>query len=81
VRLEGLDQLKKKSDTNNNISIIFNKSYNRRRPCSLYCCEVIRISYYVDSRFTDGPEVVSPTHRPRSTPHKHFFFAFGSHFC
>jgi hypothetical protein len=27
----------------------------------------------LDSRLTDGGKVVSPTHRPRSTPQKHYF--------
>jgi hypothetical protein len=35
----------------------------------------------LDSRLTDGGKVVSPTHRPRSTPQKHYFSAFGPHFC
>jgi hypothetical protein len=35
----------------------------------------------LDNRFTDGGEVVSPTHRLRSTPQKHYFSASGTHFC
>jgi hypothetical protein len=35
----------------------------------------------LDNRLTDGGKVVSPTHRPLSTPHKHYFSAFGTHFC
>jgi hypothetical protein len=30
---------------------------------------------------TDGCEVVSLTHRPRSTPQKHYLSASGAHFC
>jgi hypothetical protein len=37
---------------------------------------MLRIPYWLDSRLTDGGEVVSPTHRPLSTPKKHFFFSF-----
>jgi hypothetical protein len=39
-------------------------------------CEMLRIPHCLDSRLTDGGKVVSPTHRPRSTPQKHFFFCF-----
>jgi hypothetical protein len=40
---------------------------------------MLRIPQYVDNRLTDGSKVVSPTHRPRSTPQKHFS-ASGTHF-
>jgi hypothetical protein len=33
------------------------------------------------SGFTDGCKVVSPTHRPHSTPQKYYFSASGTHFC
>jgi hypothetical protein len=42
-------------------------------------CEILRIPHWLDSWLTDGAEVVSPTHRPRSTPQKHFS-ASGTHF-
>jgi hypothetical protein len=35
----------------------------------------------LDSRLTDGGKVVSPTHRRRFTPQKHYFSASGTHFC
>jgi hypothetical protein len=35
----------------------------------------------LDNRLTDGGTFVSPTHRPRSTPQKHYFSASGTHFC
>jgi hypothetical protein len=34
-----------------------------------------------DNRLTDGCKVVSLTRRPRSTPHKYYFSASGTHFC
>jgi hypothetical protein len=34
----------------------------------------------LDNRLTDGGKIVSPTHRPRSTPKKHYFSACGTHF-
>jgi hypothetical protein len=47
----------------------------------LYGCEKLRISYYLDNLMTDGGKVVNPTHRPSSTPQKHYFSASGTHFC
>jgi hypothetical protein len=47
----------------------------------LYGCEMLRIPHCLDSRPTDGGKVVSPTHRRRSTPQKHYFSVCGSHFC
>jgi hypothetical protein len=41
----------------------------------LYGCEIS------DNRLTDGGEVVSSIHWPRSTPQKHYFSAFRTHFC
>jgi hypothetical protein len=41
---------------------------------------MLRISHCLDNQLTDGGEVVSPTHRPRSIPHKHYFSASGTHF-
>jgi hypothetical protein len=41
--------------------------------------EMLRIAQCLDIRLTDGIEVVSPTHRPRSTLQKHYFYASGIH--
>jgi hypothetical protein len=35
----------------------------------------------ISAHGADGGKVVSPTHRPRSTPQKHYFSASGTHFC
>jgi hypothetical protein len=35
----------------------------------------------LDNPLTDRAKVVSPTHRPRSTPQKHYIFASGTHLC
>jgi hypothetical protein len=35
----------------------------------------------MDNRLTDGCKVVSPMHRPRSPPQRHYFSASGTHFC
>jgi hypothetical protein len=43
--------------------------------------EVLRIPHCLGNRLTDGGEVVSPTHRPHFTPHKHFSNVSGTHFC
>jgi hypothetical protein len=40
---------------------------------------MLRILHCLNSRLTDGGKVVSPTHRPRSTPQKHYFSASGTH--
>jgi hypothetical protein len=42
---------------------------------------MLRIPHCLDSPLKDGGEVVSPTHRPRSAPHKQSFSASGPHFC
>jgi hypothetical protein len=42
---------------------------------------MLRIPHCLDSRVTDGRKVVSLTHRPRSTPQKHYFSASDTHFC
>jgi hypothetical protein len=42
---------------------------------------MLKIPYCVDNRLTDGGKVVSHTHRPRSTPQKHYFSVSGTHFC
>jgi hypothetical protein len=43
---------------------------------------MLRISYCLDNRLTDGGKVVSPTHPPHFTPQKHYYFSVsGSHFC
>jgi hypothetical protein len=44
-------------------------------------CEMLRISHCLDSRLTDGGEVVSPMHRLHNTPQKHYFSASGTDFC
>jgi hypothetical protein len=36
---------------------------------------MVRIPHCLDNRLTDGSKVVSPTHRSRSTPQKHYFSA------
>jgi hypothetical protein len=41
---------------------------------------VSRIPHCLDNRLTDGGEVVSPTHQPRSNSQKHNFSASGTHF-
>jgi hypothetical protein len=46
----------------------------------LYSCEMLRIPQCLDNRLRDDGKVVSPTHKPRSTPQKHFS-ASGTHFC
>jgi hypothetical protein len=43
--------------------------------------EVLRIPYCLDNRPIDGGKVISPTHRPHSTPKKYYFSASGTHFC
>jgi hypothetical protein len=40
---------------------------------------MVRIPHCLDSRLTDGGEVVSRMHRPHSTPQIHFFS--GTYFC
>jgi hypothetical protein len=47
----------------------------------LWNCEMLRISYYIENRLTDGSKVVSLTHRPPSPPQKHYFSASRTHFC
>jgi hypothetical protein len=47
---------------------------------SLYGYEMLRIPHCLDNRLTDGGKIVSLTHRPLSTPQKHFS-ASGTHFC
>jgi hypothetical protein len=39
----------------------------------LQVCETLRIPHYLDIRLIDGGKVVSPTHRPRSTPRNIIF--------
>jgi hypothetical protein len=39
------------------------------------------IVHSLDNRFTDGGKIASPTHRPRSTPQKHYLSASVTHFC
>jgi hypothetical protein len=41
---------------------------------------MLMIPHCLDIRLTYGGMVVSPTHRPRSTPQKHFS-ASGTHLC
>jgi hypothetical protein len=47
----------------------------------LYGCEMLRVPSCLDNLLADGGEVVSLTHRVRSTPQKHYFSASGTHFC
>jgi hypothetical protein len=47
----------------------------------LYGCETSRLPYSPDNRLRDGGKVVGPTHRPRSTPQKHYLSASGTRFC
>jgi hypothetical protein len=46
-----------------------------------YRFEMLRIPRCPDNRLTGGGKVVSPTHRLRSTPQKHYFYASGTNFC
>jgi hypothetical protein len=41
----------------------------------------LRIPHCIDNQLTEGGIVVSPTHRPRSTPQKYYFSASGTNFC
>jgi hypothetical protein len=59
------------------LSYSIKKSYPSNRPC----CEALRIPLCLDNLLTDGGEVLSPTHRPHSTPQKHYFSASGTHLC
>jgi hypothetical protein len=43
--------------------------------------EMLRIPHCLDSWLTDGGKLVSPTHRPRFTPEKHYLSASGTNFC
>jgi hypothetical protein len=53
------------------------QSYACNRPC-----ETSGIPHFLDSRLTDGGEVVSPMHPPHFTPQKHYYFnVSGTHFC
>jgi hypothetical protein len=42
---------------------------------------MLRNPHCLDNRLTDGGNVVSPAHRPRSTPEKRYFSASGVHLC
>jgi hypothetical protein len=42
---------------------------------------MLRIPHCLNNRLKYGSKVVSPTHRQRSTPQKHYFSASGTHFC
>jgi hypothetical protein len=42
---------------------------------------MLRIPYCLESGLTDSSKTISPTHRPHSTPQKHYFPASGTHFC
>jgi hypothetical protein len=48
----------------------------------LWDCKMSNIPHCLDSRLTGGGKlsVVSLTHRPRSTPQKHYFSASGTYF-
>jgi hypothetical protein len=47
----------------------------------LQVCEMLKNPHCLVSRLTDGGKVVSPKHRPRSTPQKHYFSVSSTHFC
>jgi hypothetical protein len=53
----------------------------RNRPCRPVGLRDVKDPTMFDTRLTDGDEVVSPTHRPRSLRQKHYFSASGTHFC
>jgi hypothetical protein len=57
------------------------KSIPLTGPGVVFGCEMLRIPHCLDNRLTDGGKVVSLTHRPRSTPKKHYFSASGTHYC
>jgi hypothetical protein len=42
---------------------------------------MLRIQHCLDNRLTDGGKIVSPTHRQRSAPQKHYFSASDTLFC
>jgi hypothetical protein len=43
---------------------------------------MLRIPHCLDNRLIDGGKFLSPTHQPRFTPQKHYYFnASGTHFC
>jgi hypothetical protein len=42
---------------------------------------MLKIPHCLDNRLTYGGKVVSLTHRPHSTPQKHFLSASGTYFC
>jgi hypothetical protein len=42
-------------------------------------CEMLKSPHCIDKQLTDGGKVVSPTHRPRSTPQEHYFSASDTH--
>jgi hypothetical protein len=42
---------------------------------------MLKSTHCLDNRLTDFGKVVSLTHKPRSTPRKHYFSASGTHFC
>jgi hypothetical protein len=44
-------------------------------------CETSRLPRFLDKRQRNGGGVVSPTHRQRFTPQKHYLYASGTHFC
>jgi hypothetical protein len=54
---------------------------SKAKPSTSQAVEMLRIPHCLDNRPTDDGEVVSPTHRPRSTPEKHYFSASGTNFC
>jgi hypothetical protein len=47
---------------------------------SLNDCDLLRISHSLDNRLAHGGKA-GPTHRPRSTPQKHYVSSSGTHFC
>jgi hypothetical protein len=57
------------------------KIYPRNRPRRPLGLWDIEIPHRLDSRLRHGDKVISPTHRPRSIPQKHYFSASVTHFC
>jgi hypothetical protein len=68
----------------NELEYSINKTNKKRMSPATGCgglrgCEMLVILHRVDNRLTDGGEVVSLSHRPRSTPQKRVS-ASGTHF-
>jgi hypothetical protein len=59
-----------------NLKLADLRLHNRDPPA-----KICQIPHCLDNRLTDGGKVVSPKHRPRSTPLKLYFIVSGTHFC